>query len=56
MHPEYIQDQLEQSLMNLGIETIDVYYLHNPETQLGIISTDELMFRRADSKMCIKPD
>ena len=45
MHPEYIQDQLEQSLMNLGIETIDVYYLHNPETQLGIISTDEFYGR-----------
>ena len=45
MHPEYIQDQLERSLINLGIETIDVYYLHNPETQLGIISTDEF-YRR----------
>lgn len=35
MHPTYLADQLEKSLANLGLETIDVYYLHNPETQLG---------------------
>ena len=35
MHPTYLADQLEKSLVNLGLETIDVYYLHNPETQLG---------------------
>ncbi|NEQ39441.1 MAG: aldo/keto reductase [Okeania sp. SIO3I5] len=45
MHPEYIQDQLERSLINLGIETIDIYYLHNPETQLGIIPSEEF-YRR----------
>ncbi|MEM1169995.1 MAG: aldo/keto reductase [Cyanobacteria bacterium P01_H01_bin.35] len=45
MHPEYIQDQLERSLINLGIETIDIYYLHNPESQLGIIPADEF-YRR----------
>jgi len=45
MHPEYIQDQLERSLINLGLETIDIYYLHNPETQLGIIPSDEF-YRR----------
>jgi aryl-alcohol dehydrogenase-like predicted oxidoreductase len=33
--PKFIADQLERSLRNLGVETIDVYYLHNPETQLG---------------------
>lgn len=45
MHPEYIQDQLERSLTNLGVETIDIYYLHNPETQLGIIPQNEF-YRR----------
>jgi aryl-alcohol dehydrogenase-like predicted oxidoreductase len=35
MAPKFIADQLERSLRNLGVETIDVYYLHNPETQLG---------------------
>lgn len=35
LHPAYLTDQIERSLANLGLETIDVYYLHNPETQLG---------------------
>ena len=35
MAPRFLADQLERSRRNLGIETIDVYYLHNPETQLG---------------------
>src|ERR1700691_4983337 len=33
--PKFIAAQLERSRRNLGVETIDVYYLHNPETQLG---------------------
>src|SRR5580700_1142103 len=35
MAPRFIADQLERSRRNLGVETIDVYYVHNPETQLG---------------------
>src|SRR3984893_13681491 len=35
MAPRFIADQLERSRRNLGVETVDVYYLHNPETQLG---------------------
>ena len=34
MAPLFLADQLERSRRNLGVETIDVYYLHNPETQL----------------------
>ena len=34
MRPAYIRHQLEASRRNLGLATIDVYYLHNPETQL----------------------
>ncbi len=33
--PKFLADQLERSRRNLGVETVDVYYLHNPETQLG---------------------
>ena len=40
IHPEYIQDQLNWSLANLGIETIDVYYLHNPEKILSQVEPD----------------
>ncbi|HUU03547.1 MAG TPA: aldo/keto reductase [Myxococcota bacterium] len=38
LHPAYIYDQLERSLANMGIESLDVYYLHNPEAQLGAVS------------------
>lgn len=34
MHPAYLDDQIERSRKNLQVETIDLYYLHNPETQL----------------------
>lgn len=34
MEPAYLNDQIEKSRKNLGLETIDLYYLHNPETQL----------------------
>ena len=35
MAPSYLLDQLERSRTNLGVSTIDVFYLHNPETQLS---------------------
>jgi len=34
MTPEFLRDQLARSRVNLGLATIDVFYLHNPETQL----------------------
>lgn len=34
MSPEYLADQIDVSRRNLGLETIDLYYVHNPETQL----------------------
>lgn len=37
LHPAYLQDQLNRSLANLGLDALDVYYLHNPETQLPVI-------------------
>src|SRR6202047_2068439 len=45
MAPAYLADQLERSRRNLGIETIDVFYLHNPETQLTEVSADEFRQR-----------
>ena len=41
MTPRYLQHQIEQSLLNLGLETVDVYYIHNPESQLGAVPADE---------------
>jgi aryl-alcohol dehydrogenase-like predicted oxidoreductase len=39
--PRYLAAQLDSSLRNLNVECIDVYYVHNPETQLGKISREE---------------
>jgi hypothetical protein len=35
IHPEFLADQLTRSLHRLGMETLDVYLLHNPEYYLG---------------------
>jgi aryl-alcohol dehydrogenase-like predicted oxidoreductase len=35
MTPRYLADQIDRSRRNLGVETIDVYYVHNPEMQLS---------------------
>lgn len=40
MAPGYLRDQIERSRRNLGIETIDVFYLHNPEQQLSELSRE----------------
>ena len=45
MTPAYLQNQLDQSLKNLGVSTVDVYYIHNPESQLGYVSTTEFYHR-----------
>lgn len=42
LHPEYLRDQLDRSLANLGLQTIDVYYIHNPEIQLSKVSSETL--------------
>ena len=41
MTPAYLLNQLDCSRRNLGIECIDIYYVHNPETQLAEVSRDE---------------
>jgi len=35
--PRFLANQIETSRRNLGVETIDVYYVHNPEVQLAEI-------------------
>jgi aryl-alcohol dehydrogenase-like predicted oxidoreductase len=45
MSPAYLADQLDRSRKNLGLACIDVYYLHNPETQLGEIFADDFRDR-----------
>lgn len=45
MTPKFLKDQLGRSLKNLGVECVDVYYLHNPETQLSEIPRPEFLQR-----------
>ena len=43
--PRYLRDQIDRSRANLGLETLDVYYLHNPETQLEETERKEFLIR-----------
>jgi aryl-alcohol dehydrogenase-like predicted oxidoreductase len=45
MTPAYLQNQLARSLKNLGLDCIDVYYLHNPETQLAELARPDFLKR-----------
>ncbi len=45
MSPAYLDNQIEVSRRNLGVETIDLYYVHNPETQLSQVSRPDF-YRR----------
>jgi aryl-alcohol dehydrogenase-like predicted oxidoreductase len=45
MTPGYLQNQLDQSLRNMGLECVDLYYVHNPESQLAAVSEDEFYAR-----------
>jgi aryl-alcohol dehydrogenase-like predicted oxidoreductase len=45
MNPRYLADQIERSRRNMQLATIDVFYLHNPETQLGHVPK-EVFYQR----------
>jgi aryl-alcohol dehydrogenase-like predicted oxidoreductase len=45
MTPRYLDDQIERSRANLGLETLDVYYVHNPESELGDVERAAFMGR-----------
>ena len=40
MTPAYLRWSCEQSLKNLSLDTIDIFFLHNPETQLGYVDQE----------------
>jgi len=40
MSPAYLENQIERSRRNLGLETIDLFYLHNPESQLADVTRE----------------
>ncbi len=46
MTPRFLEDQFERSRRNLGLETIDLLYLHNaPDAQLPVVGATEFARR-----------
>ena len=45
MAPAYLENQIERSRHNLGLETIDVFYVHNPESQFAEVSREVFRVR-----------
>jgi aryl-alcohol dehydrogenase-like predicted oxidoreductase len=43
--PDYLRHQIARSRENLQVETIDLYYLHNPESQLATVARSEVLAR-----------
>lgn len=43
--PKYLAHQLSRSRANLGLRTIDLYYLHNPEQQLDVLDRPAFLAR-----------
>lgn len=52
--PVFLRDQLERSRRNLGLETIDVFHLHNPETQLAHVPEAEFYERCRTAFVCLE--
>ncbi len=49
LKPEFIHECVLMSLENLGLEYIDIYYIHNPEIQLSELSANEFYHRLSKS-------
>ncbi|MGM0590859.1 MAG: aldo/keto reductase [Halobacteriota archaeon] len=55
--PGFVDEMVERSLSNLGVDTIDLYYVHNPETQLAARSREavydqlEATFERLEARV-----
>jgi aryl-alcohol dehydrogenase-like predicted oxidoreductase len=45
MTPKYLRHEVDLSRKNFGVETIDVYYVHNPETQAAEVGETEFYAR-----------
>jgi aryl-alcohol dehydrogenase-like predicted oxidoreductase len=48
-----LQSQIDQSLQNMNLETVDLFYIHNPESQLSAVDkyTFELRLAKAFEKL-----
>ncbi|HVE59306.1 MAG TPA: aldo/keto reductase [Pyrinomonadaceae bacterium] len=53
MTPGYLQSQIDQSLKNMSLDALDLFYIHNPESQLGAVDkyTFEARLAKAFEKL-----
>jgi len=49
MTPRYLASQIDWSRRNLGLDCLDIYYLHNPETQLQEVELPSFLDRLRDA-------
>src|SRR6266849_2933644 len=49
MSARYLENQIERSRRNLGLEVIDLFYIHNPESQLADVSREVFRQRLKDA-------
>ncbi len=47
--PAFLRDQIQRSIANLGVDAIDIYYIHNPEQQLDSITRYDFDNRMHDA-------
>ncbi len=52
--PSFLKDQLATSLENLGCDTVDVYYLHNPETELPALGRKTFFLKLREAFECLE--
>ncbi|MGM0534146.1 MAG: aldo/keto reductase [Campylobacterota bacterium] len=43
MSPDFLEHSCRQSLQNLGVQALDIYFLHNPEMQLMKLGYDRFL-------------
>lgn len=51
IHPEFLEVQMETSLRRMGIDTIDVFLLHNPEYYLNVYGDQEIYLKRIEKAL-----
>lgn len=52
--PRFLEDQLERSLRNFGLEAVDVFFLHNVEQQLDEVAPEAFLDRVESAFACLE--
>ena len=49
LKPQFLADQIERSRANIGVQCIDVFYIHNPEQQLDSVTRQKFRSMMSDA-------